>query len=50
MIESVIPPVIRSELERALAEFKDAVDTWLAKMDDETKRAAVEYVTARASR
>ena len=44
------PPVIGSVSERALAEFKVAVDTWLAKMDDDAKRAAVEYVTERAAR
>ena len=50
VIESVIPPVIRSESERALAEFKVAVDICFAEMDDNAKRAAVEYVTARAPR
>lgn len=43
-------PVTSSMSERALAEFKYAVDICFAEMDDETKRAAVEYVTARASR
>ena len=33
--------------EQALAEFKDAVDIWFAKMDDEAKHEAVEYVGAR---
>ena len=33
--------------ERALVEFKVAVDTWLPKMDDEARREAVDYVIAR---
>jgi len=35
------PP--KSEAQKALAEFKVAVDVWFAKMDDDAKREAVHY-------
>jgi hypothetical protein len=38
------PP--KSQAQRALAEFKVAVDVWFSKMDDNAKREAVEYVIA----
>jgi hypothetical protein len=38
------PP--KSQAQRALAEFKVAVDIWFAKMDDSAKREAVEYAIA----
>jgi hypothetical protein len=34
---------------KALAEFKVAVDIWFAKMDADTKRAAIEYAVAAGS-
>jgi hypothetical protein len=38
------PP--KSQAQRALAEFKAAVDIWFSKMDDNAKREAVEYAIA----
>jgi hypothetical protein len=38
------PP--KSQAQRALSEFKVAVDTWFSKMDDDAKREAVQYVLA----
>jgi hypothetical protein len=38
------PP--KSQAQRALAEFKAAVDIWFSKMDDSAKREAVEYAIA----
>jgi hypothetical protein len=38
------PP--NSQAQRALAEFKVAVDIWFSKMDDNAKREAVEYAIA----
>ena len=40
------PP--KSQAQKALAEFKIAVDIWFAKMDDGAKREAVDYVTTKA--
>ena len=39
------PPM--SQAQRALAEFRVAVDIWFAKMDDGAKREAVAYVIAK---
>jgi hypothetical protein len=43
---SVKKPQPPSQAQRALAEFKAAVDIWFSKMDDSAKREAVEYVIA----
>ena len=40
------PP--KSQAQKALAQFKIAVDIWFAKMDDDAKREAVDYVKATA--
>jgi hypothetical protein len=40
------PQPSKSQAQRALAEFKAAVDIWFSKMDDSTKREAVEYAIA----
>jgi hypothetical protein len=37
-----------SQAQRALSEFKYAVDHWLSQMDDDTKREAVEYAIAKS--
>jgi hypothetical protein len=39
------PP--KSQPQKALAQFKVAVNIWFSKMDDSTKREAVEYVIAK---
>ena len=41
-------PPPKSQAQRALAEFKVAVDIWFSKMDDNAKREAVEYTIASA--
>jgi hypothetical protein len=38
----------KSQKQRALVEFKYAVDHWLPHMDDDTKREAVEYAIAKS--
>ncbi len=44
---SKAPQPRASQAQKALTEFKVAVDIWFAKMDDEAKRAAVAYVIAK---
>jgi DNA-binding Lrp family transcriptional regulator len=41
------PP--KSQAQKALAQFKVAVDIWFSKMDDDAKREAVEYVIAKGA-
>jgi hypothetical protein len=41
------PQPSKSKTQKALAEFKVAVDLWFKKMDDDAKREAIEYVTAK---
>ena len=43
------PQAPKSQAQWALAEFRVAVDTYFAKMDDEAKRAAFAYVKSKAS-
>jgi hypothetical protein len=43
-VSTARPQPPKSLAQKALAEFKVAVDTWFAKMDDEAKQAAIAYV------
>lgn len=47
-VSTAKPQPIKSKSEKALAEFKFAVDIWFDKMDDAAKRAAAAYVREKA--
>jgi hypothetical protein len=42
------PEPAKTEAQKALAEFKVAVDIWFGKMDDVTRRDAVDYAIEKA--